>query len=427
MEQINNIRSKVSDYLQNFAEDPRKNNPITQSAEWIQSRDNFIRDAWGPQAILGAAIPAISKIARRFEKPISPEQLNRMEKVAKEPLSNAAKNKYFVNPRATFISPDEFQAFRTPLTPTVKKNLENLNLEGNIYDPDHVLRTQKLKDWSLKSTRPLRNVGGAGLVPKVNPVTLSELPFITDDIAKLELSKDSGHFKTPLTNRPGGWFGEIEASPIGRKGGRWQYPSTTAAHEFGHMRDYNTASGRRIFRKTPRAANPAGLIGLGIGLANAHDRSWLGAGLEGALTQFLDPNVFRNIQSEIRADIQGRRIAKAAKTPWSTPNQILLRSSYGTNPFLSGFSGGVVSELLHRGSDQLAKGLAGGVIEPAARAIRGGDSVLESQLRKWGYDPDLYTFVEGDNFNSPRIIKREGINKKAWDAAKFLKNKLNRE
>ena len=181
-------------------------------------------------------------------------------------------------------------------------------------------------------------------------------------------------------------------------------PAWVWAHEFGHAADHIKRPGAFLEEQQFRGMSSEQKRGLqnsarlrpgSPGVATlwsrpaSGDRSVLEAGAEGALFG-LAAN-WDTLSKEVIADIHGRKIAKDAGVPWNNRQNMAAKGSYALSTAGPGFVAGVAEEVASRGTDQAVRVLKDGVIDPIGRRLRGGDSSVEQGLRKYGYDPKLYT------------------------------------
>lgn len=204
-------------------------------------------------------------------------------------------------------------------------------------------------------------------------------------------------------------------------------PGWVAAHEMGHLYDMRVrnpdngfvrnAIGRLDETVGPRSQTPIAQRNTGLrastpyiaGMAGSQDRdrSLLGAAVEGALTGLaLNAGTFRN---ELMADHYGRTIAREAGIKWNEAANLAAKGTYVFGNAAPGAISGIAGELLSRGSDAVVDVIKGGIVDPAARALRGGDNKVESQLRQYGYDPAQYQL--GGSREQLTVEKRSPINR----------------
>lgn len=194
------------------------------------------------------------------------------------------------------------------------------------------------------------------------------------------------------------------------------------AHEFGHAADHLrrpdawklfdkaeslTDAQKSDMRRNARiqALSPGiGVLSLGAQEGPNRDRSLLEAGAEGALTGLASQ--WDGLSKEAIADIHGRRIAKNAGVRWDERTNLAAKGTYALSAGGGGFVQGVAAELLQRGIDQGGRLINDTVIDPALRSLRGGDSQLESQLRRYGYDPREYTLEAGTRGGGAVSVER---------------------
>lgn len=198
--------------------------------------------------------------------------------------------------------------------------------------------------------------------------------------------------------------GSVRVTPraVDVESNRLLYDPTTVGHEFGHAVYRNTREGLRdMSLRFRRGGSKEGSIPALIGFnpATNQDRSFIQAGVEGLLTTFLDPRVQATARDESMANVEGRKLAKSAGTPWSMPDQLLARSTYYGHSAGKGFGEGVVGELANRAAVQASKFLADYIVDPVGKSLRGGDDTeVEHALRKYGYTPEKYRLTR-DGFN----------------------------
>ena len=144
---------------------------------------------------------------------------------------------------------------------------------------------------------------------------------------------------------------------------------------------------------------------LGVGTSTNRDRSLLDAAVEGALEGWAT-NIGQ-LRSEMMADKYGKPLAKAAGVNWNNKANAAAKGSYVLGTATPGAISGVVGELLNRGVETGVDLLFEGVVDPLARAARGGrDSGLEQSLRKYGYDPEVHRLRSSGN--SVEVLRRRG-------------------
>jgi len=188
------------------------------------------------------------------------------------------------------------------------------------------------------------------------------------------------------------------------------YGSTTLAHELGHALDYSTPRGKKLINKRSPAetqeirkkfkvggGSPTGALVAGLGVFNP-DQSLRGQMIEGAISELVSPEWRNILESEARADLLGRKIAKKAGTPWSLKSQLSARGTYGVYPLAKGAVSVVPGYVLNEAADFGMDVLEHGVMDPLARRMIGGDTNFESSLRQYGYDPSKH------NIEPTRIV-----------------------
>tara|TARA_R100001082_G_scaffold16702_1_gene8407 strand:+ start:457 stop:1842 length:1386 start_codon:yes stop_codon:yes gene_type:complete len=191
------------------------------------------------------------------------------------------------------------------------------------------------------------------------------------------------------------------------------YGSTTLAHELGHALDYSTPRGKKLINKRSPAetqeirkkfkvggGSPTGALVAGLGVFNP-DQSLRGQMIEGAISELVSPEWRNILESEARADLLGRKIAKKAGTPWSLKSQLSARGTYGAYPLAKGAVSVIPGYVLNAAADFGMDVLEHGVIDPLARKMIGGDTNFESSLRQYGYDPSKYNIEPTRTVDAP--------------------------
>lgn len=231
---------------------------------------------------------------------------------------------------------------------------------------------------------------------------LDDLPLdlYKDYIDKILKGPREAYYGTTRSDITGGF---VRVTPQAVESNRLLYNPTTVGHEFGHAVYRNTPEGLRdISLRFRSGGSKEGNIPALVGFnpATNQDRSLIQAGVEGLLTTFLDPRVQATARDESMANVEGRKLAKSAGTPWSMTDQLLSRSTYYGHSAGKGFAEGVVGELANRAAVQASKFLADYIVDPVGRSLRGGDDTeAEHALRQYGYTPEKYRLTR-DGFNS---------------------------
>jgi hypothetical protein len=211
-------------------------------------------------------------------------------------------------------------------------------------------------------------------------------------------------------------------------------PSWVAAHELGHAIDHlkrpgafqtpnidsDSALKRFVGEQTMRVGSPATLVfGLGSLKNDNRDRSFLGAGIEGALMGLGAHQ--DTLRKEINADRYGIPLAQKAKIPWDWKGNMYAKGTYLLNSAGVGFGQGIAGEIINRGVDTLQQGIRGGIIDPAIEAANvNSNSNLKNQLAKYGYNPEQYRFAAGANPGELRLQKRPSTEENAYRTTKNL-------
>jgi len=232
-------------------------------------------------------------------------------------------------------------------------------------------------------------------------LNLNELPpnLYKDYIDKILQGPREAYYGVTRSDPTGGY---VRVTPDAVESNRLLYNPTTVGHEFGHAIYRGTPEGLRDYNLRFRSGgSKEGSIPALIGFnpTTNQDRSLIQAGVEGLLTTFLDPRVQAIARDESMANVEGRKLAKSAGTPWSMPDQLVARSTYYGHSAGKGFGEGVVGELANRAAVQASKFLADYIVDPVGKSLRGGDDTeVEHALRKYGYTPEKYRLTR-DGFN----------------------------
>jgi len=260
----------------------------------------------------------------------------------------------------------------------------------------------KFNEKIAPRTIPFNPVIPAGKSGKVG-LNLDDLPpnLYKNYIDEILSGPREAYYGTTSSDLTGGLV-RVTPQAVDVESNRLLYNPTTVGHEFGHAVYRSTREGLRdISLRFRSGGSKEGNIPALVGFnpATNQDRSLMQAGVEGLLTTFLDPRVQATARDESMANIEGRKLAKSAGTPWSMPDQLLSRSTYYGHSAGKGFGEGVAGELANRAAVQASKFLADYIVDPVGKLLRGGDDTeVEHALRKYGYTPEKYRLTK-DGFN----------------------------